>query len=177
LRKLLNDFLIFYNILILDIFISTLNMLFTFNGANFYNLNQRKHLYILIIGLLLYVIEIVTAKNCDPSEIIYEYTPCDQNGERWRIALPKSHLIQCENLPPPKSGVNCSFSCTSGHFLNFETQECQECPQGTYSLGSGQRYEDLKKWPNGFTVENYEDASEHFFQTQSQLTKEECSSA
>lgn len=56
---------------------------------------------------MLYFFERVTAKNCDPSEINYEYTPCDQNGERWRIALPKSHLTQCDNLPLPKSGVNC----------------------------------------------------------------------
>ncbi|KAE9551028.1 hypothetical protein FO519_005762 [Halicephalobus sp. NKZ332] len=120
------------------------------------------------VVLFLTKVTTVLSTNCDPSDFVYQYTQCDDQGQRWRIALPKNHLLQCENVPPPQSGVNCSFSCSAGYFLNLKDQRCEQCPPGTYSLGSGQRFERLSKWPPGFSVENYPDPTEQLFDKGSQ---------
>uniref|UniRef100_A0AC34QV94 MRH domain-containing protein n=1 Tax=Panagrolaimus sp. JU765 TaxID=591449 RepID=A0AC34QV94_9BILA len=105
----------------------------------------------------------IFSRQCDSSEFVYEFTECDDHGERWRIALPKNHDLQCDNVPQPQSGVNCSFSCAAGHYLDLKNQACLKCPSGSYSLGSGQRYERLLKWPPGFSVENYPDPTGQVF--------------
>lgn len=56
-----------------------------------------------------------------------------------------------------------AFSCSAGHYLDFRNQACLKCPPGSYSLGSGQRYERLMKWPPGFSVENYPDPTGQVF--------------
>uniref|UniRef100_A0A914CE22 Tyrosine-protein kinase ephrin type A/B receptor-like domain-containing protein n=1 Tax=Acrobeloides nanus TaxID=290746 RepID=A0A914CE22_9BILA len=110
--------------------------------------------------LLLFILKLpifCIAKHCAPSDFIYEYTKCDQNGERWRIAVPKSHRLQCDNVPAPSVGLNCSFSCNAGQYVDLETQVCRQCPPGTYSLGNGVRYEDFTTLPSVFSIENFED--------------------
>ncbi|KAH7723582.1 Protein Y73F8A.5 [Aphelenchoides avenae] len=105
----------------------------------------------------LFLADISFAKQCGHDEFLYKYTECDHHGERWRIAVPKTHSLQCDNVPPPQPGVNCSFSCSAGRYLDMESQECRVCPAGTYSLGDGVRYEEFTQFPPGFSVENYVD--------------------
>lgn len=71
--------------------------------------------FLLIYGYLYLIILLVcgndlfdlTEKICRPDELRYRYTECDENGQRWRYATPRSHQIKCRNIPPPISGLNC----------------------------------------------------------------------
>uniref|UniRef100_A0A7E4VPQ6 UPF0577 protein n=1 Tax=Panagrellus redivivus TaxID=6233 RepID=A0A7E4VPQ6_PANRE len=45
----------------------------------------------------------------------------------------------------------------------------------SYSLGSGQRFEDFSTWPEGFSVENFQDVSEQFYQLGRESVSEQCS--
>ncbi|KAI6221293.1 UPF0577 protein-like protein [Aphelenchoides fujianensis] len=116
-------------------------------------------------SLLLAVWRRADGKKCGPEDFTYEYTQCDANGERWLVALPRSHQETCDQVPPPRPGVNCSFTCAGGHFLDMKSQECRVCPAGTYSLGDGVRYETFKELPTGFWVENFVDESQQFYST------------
>ena len=48
-------------------------------------------------------------------------------------------------LSPP------AFSCEAGEFLEMSAQECTQCAAGTYSLGSGIRFDDWETIPSGFS--------------------------
>lgn len=43
-----------------------------------------------------------------------------------------------------------AFSCKAGEFLDMETQECQKCAAGTFSLGTGVWFDDWDRLPAGF---------------------------
>lgn len=43
-----------------------------------------------------------------------------------------------------------AFSCSEGEFLNMQTQECQKCAVGTYSLGTGVAFDEWDSLPAGF---------------------------
>uniref|UniRef100_A0A915DA93 Elapor1-like galactose binding domain-containing protein n=1 Tax=Ditylenchus dipsaci TaxID=166011 RepID=A0A915DA93_9BILA len=123
---------------------------------------------LLVLATLVIIISIlpnISAKLCDPTDFFYQYSPCDETGQRWRYAVPKSHKLQCDNVPPPIKGLNCSFSCPPGNFLDMEMQKCKTCPPGRYSLGDGVRYEQLEKMPAGFSVENFPDESDQPIQS------------
>ncbi|GCC19983.1 hypothetical protein chiPu_0018657 [Chiloscyllium punctatum] len=81
----------------------------------------------------------------------YEYTECDNTGSRWRVAIPKSPGT-CTGLPEPIKGRECSFSCGSGEFLELQNQSCSKCAAGSYSLGSGIRFDDWDTMPVGFST-------------------------
>ncbi|KAK0400152.1 hypothetical protein QR680_003378 [Steinernema hermaphroditum] len=101
------------------------------------------------------------ATQCQKSDFVYEYLNCDNEGKRWRVAVPRSHQLKCDNVPPPVVGINCTFACPAGHFLDVESQECRQCQAGTYSLGGGIRYDEFENgFPSGFSVENYNDDTE-----------------
>ncbi|EJW83103.1 hypothetical protein WUBG_05987, partial [Wuchereria bancrofti] len=94
-------------------------------------------------------------RKCIPDDFQYEYTECDNNGERWRVAVPKMNNLECnDEVPLPIRGVNCSFTCGAGMYLDIVTQRCQLCPKGTYSLGDGIRYDVFDEIPPNFEVEN-----------------------
>ncbi|NWH71741.1 K1324 protein, partial [Piaya cayana] len=83
------------------------------------------------------------------SEYHYEYTECDSTGSRWRVAVPHTPGL-CTGLPDPVRGTECSFSCKAGEFLDMKTQACQPCAEGTYSLGTGIRFDEWDEVPHGF---------------------------
>ncbi|NXS53843.1 K1324 protein, partial [Brachypteracias leptosomus] len=83
------------------------------------------------------------------SEYHYEYTACDSSGSRWRVAVPHTPGL-CTGLPDPVRGTECSFSCKAGEFLDMKGQACQPCAEGTYSLGTGVRFDEWDEVPHGF---------------------------
>ncbi|XP_068125543.1 endosome/lysosome-associated apoptosis and autophagy regulator 1 [Hyperolius riggenbachi] len=87
---------------------------------------------------------------CKESEYHYEYTECDSKGTRWRVAVPHTPGL-CTGLPDPVKGTDCSFSCTSGQYLDMAIQQCTPCAEGTYSLGTGVRFDEWSELPHGFT--------------------------
>ncbi|XP_038018636.1 endosome/lysosome-associated apoptosis and autophagy regulator 1 isoform X3 [Motacilla alba alba] len=86
---------------------------------------------------------------CKESEYHYEYTACDSSGSRWRVAVPHTPGL-CTGLPDPVRGTECSFSCKAGEFLEMQTQTCRPCAAGTYSLGTGVRFDEWDEVPHGF---------------------------
>lgn len=44
-----------------------------------------------------------------------------------------------------------AFSCNAGEFLEMSSQQCTQCAAGTYSLGSGVRFDEWDDIPAGFT--------------------------
>uniref|UniRef100_A0A667ZY42 Endosome-lysosome associated apoptosis and autophagy regulator family member 2b n=1 Tax=Myripristis murdjan TaxID=586833 RepID=A0A667ZY42_9TELE len=84
------------------------------------------------------------------TDYYYKYTECDSTGSRWRVAIPQSQG-SCSDLPPPTRGTDCSFSCAAGEFLEMSTQQCTPCAAGSYSLGSGVRFDQWDAIPAGFT--------------------------
>ncbi|CAM9832743.1 unnamed protein product [Bubo scandiacus] len=86
---------------------------------------------------------------CKESEYHYEYTACDSTGSRWRVAVPHTPGL-CTGLPDPVKGTECSFSCKAGEFLDMKAQACKPCAEGTYSLGTGVRFDEWDEVPHGF---------------------------
>ncbi|NXF42080.1 K1324 protein, partial [Nyctibius bracteatus] len=43
-----------------------------------------------------------------------------------------------------------AFSCRAGEFLDMRTQACRPCAHGTYSLGTGVRFDEWDEVPRGF---------------------------
>lgn len=107
----------------------------------------------------------------------YQYTECDGTGSRWRVAIPFSPG-SCSDLPAPTRGTDCcessqsvliftlpcvysqkhsficfisAFSCPAGMFLEMSTQLCTPCAAGSYSLGSGLRFDQWDAIPAGFS--------------------------
>uniref|UniRef100_A0A8D3CX34 Endosome-lysosome associated apoptosis and autophagy regulator family member 2a n=1 Tax=Scophthalmus maximus TaxID=52904 RepID=A0A8D3CX34_SCOMX len=80
----------------------------------------------------------------------YEYTECDSTGSRWRVAIPH-RTGACTGLPEPVRGTECTFSCEAGEFLEMSAQECTKCAAGSYSLGSGIRFDQWDSMPTGFS--------------------------
>uniref|UniRef100_A0A3P9KG89 MRH domain-containing protein n=1 Tax=Oryzias latipes TaxID=8090 RepID=A0A3P9KG89_ORYLA len=83
-------------------------------------------------------------------DFYFQYTECDSTGSRWRVAIPLDPG-SCSDLPPPTRGTDCSFSCQAGMFLEMSTQQCTPCAAGSYSLGSGLRFDQWDAIPVGFT--------------------------
>ncbi|XP_078500344.1 endosome/lysosome-associated apoptosis and autophagy regulator 1 isoform X2 [Lissotriton helveticus] len=86
---------------------------------------------------------------CKESEYHFEYTECDSMDSRWRVAVPHSPGL-CTGLPDPVKGTECTFSCKSGEFLDMKNQSCTPCTEGTYSLGTGVRFDEWSELPHGF---------------------------
>uniref|UniRef100_A0A4W4F9Q9 MRH domain-containing protein n=1 Tax=Electrophorus electricus TaxID=8005 RepID=A0A4W4F9Q9_ELEEL len=91
----------------------------------------------------------------------FEYTECDSTGSRWRVAIPQ-RPGECTGLPDPVQGTECTFSCAAGQFLEMTAQECRPCAAGSYSLGSGIRFDEWDDIPPGFSsLATYLDNSPH----------------
>uniref|UniRef100_A0A8B9P7E7 KIAA1324 like n=1 Tax=Apteryx owenii TaxID=8824 RepID=A0A8B9P7E7_APTOW len=80
----------------------------------------------------------------------FEYTECDSSGSRWRVAVPNPS-VECSGLPDPVKGKECTFSCASGEYLEMKNQVCSKCAEGTYSLGSGIKFDEWDELPAGFS--------------------------
>ncbi|XP_024136830.1 endosome/lysosome-associated apoptosis and autophagy regulator family member 2 [Oryzias melastigma] len=89
-------------------------------------------------------------RQCSEADYYFEYTECDSTGSRWRVAIPRTPGA-CTGLPEPVRGTACTFSCRAGEFLEMTSQECTQCPAGTYSLGSGIRFDQWDSLPPGFS--------------------------
>ncbi|XP_040009905.1 endosome/lysosome-associated apoptosis and autophagy regulator 1 [Xiphias gladius] len=88
---------------------------------------------------------------CKESDYHFEYTECDVLGSRWRVAVPNK-ADTCTGLPDPVKGTQCSFSCSEGEFLDMQSQTCQKCAAGTYSLGTGVAFDEWDSLPTGFVT-------------------------
>ncbi|CAP32475.1 Protein CBG13728 [Caenorhabditis briggsae] len=102
---------------------------------------------------------------CTDQDYEFTYTNCDEHGERWRVAVPRDG-VQCANLPTPKRGLNCSFSCEPGHYLDLDSQHCRPCNPGYFSLGGGIRYEEFVTLPSGFSVDNMDSTQDTQYSSQ-----------
>ncbi|KAM8755667.1 endosome/lysosome-associated apoptosis and autophagy regulator 1 [Acanthopagrus schlegelii] len=89
---------------------------------------------------------------CKESDYHFEYTECDALGSRWRVAVPNKADI-CTGLPDPVKGTQCTFSCSEGEYLNMQSQQCQKCAAGTYSLGTGVAFDEWDSLPSGFVTQ------------------------
>ncbi|ROI15319.1 UPF0577 protein KIAA1324-like [Anabarilius grahami] len=87
---------------------------------------------------------------CKETEYYFEYTECDSTGSRWRVAIPHRQG-SCTGLPEPVRGTDCTFSCEAGEFLEMSSQQCTLCAAGSYSLGSGVRFDQWDSIPAGFS--------------------------
>ncbi|XP_068185966.1 endosome/lysosome-associated apoptosis and autophagy regulator 1 [Antennarius striatus] len=89
---------------------------------------------------------------CKESDYHFEYTECDVLQSRWRVAVPNK-ADTCTGLPDPVQGTHCAFSCNEGEFLNMQSQQCQKCAAGTYSLGTGVAFDEWDSLPTGFITQ------------------------
>ncbi|XP_016319510.1 UPF0577 protein KIAA1324-like isoform X1 [Sinocyclocheilus anshuiensis] len=89
-------------------------------------------------------------RQCKEADYYFQYTECDSTGSRWRVAIPLNPG-ECTGLPEPVQGTDCTFSCKAGEFLEMSAQECTLCAAGTYSLGSGLRFDEWDDIPPGFS--------------------------
>ncbi|KAM9752012.1 endosome/lysosome-associated apoptosis and autophagy regulator 1 isoform 1-T1 [Menidia menidia] len=90
---------------------------------------------------------------CKESDYHFEYTECDVLRSRWRVAVPNK-ADTCTGLPDPVKGTDCTFTCNEGEFLDMQSQQCQKCAAGTYSLGTGVSFEEWDSLPVGFVTNN-----------------------
>lgn len=63
----------------------------------------------------------------------------------------RKRLIQYSPLFSPHPSVPPAFSCDAGEFLEMSAQECTQCAAGSYSLGSGVRFDQWDSMPAGFS--------------------------
>ncbi|XP_062398096.1 endosome/lysosome-associated apoptosis and autophagy regulator 1 isoform X2 [Sardina pilchardus] len=113
--------------------------------------HTRCVVYPLLAMLLAFQIESKDLPICKESDYHYEYTECDVLGSRWRVGVPNKPNT-CTGLPEPVKGTECTFSCSTGEFLDMKTQECQKCAAGTYSLGTGVAFDEWDSMPSGFVT-------------------------
>uniref|UniRef100_A0A1A7XH72 KIAA1324-like n=1 Tax=Iconisemion striatum TaxID=60296 RepID=A0A1A7XH72_9TELE len=105
--------------------------------------------------IILYTLQMIDRvkgqqQQCSETDYYYEYTECDSTGSRWRVAIPQRPGT-CSGLPEPVHGTECTFSCQAGEFLEMSAQQCTQCAAGSYSLGSGIRFDQWDSMPIGFS--------------------------
>ncbi|XP_042191241.1 UPF0577 protein KIAA1324-like homolog [Callorhinchus milii] len=106
---------------------------------------------LICVSLQSLVLALAEHPPCNESQYHFEYTECDRSGSRWRVAVPNSPG-QCTGLPDPIRGKECSFSCGAGEYLEIASQSCAKCSSGSYSLGSGIRFDEWDQLPPGFST-------------------------
>ncbi|XP_071816008.1 endosome/lysosome-associated apoptosis and autophagy regulator 1-like isoform X2 [Apostichopus japonicus] len=90
---------------------------------------------------------------CTPGDFHYVYSECDENQDRWRVAVPSTDC-QGGTVPVPSKAPKCGKTCEPGEYLDIqETQDCLPCEEGTYSLGGGERFDTWDTLPVGFDVD------------------------
>ncbi|GMS97480.1 hypothetical protein PENTCL1PPCAC_19655, partial [Pristionchus entomophagus] len=134
---------------------------------------RSKIIMLLSLILLSSLFSSVSGRECDVNDFVYEYTSCGDHGERWRVAVPKAASLDCTGgVPAPQKGLNCTFSCGPGNYLDIATQSCRECSAGSYSLGGGIRFDEFTRLPAGFSVENIDSSQDTILDTASAATPE-----
>ncbi|CAJ0931488.1 unnamed protein product, partial [Mesorhabditis belari] len=128
----------------------------------------------IILATFLFLKATKAYRECDQSDFRYEYTQCSETGERWRVGIPREKSDCRGGVPQPEKGLNCSFSCRPGSYLDLETQKCRPCNAGSYSLGGGARFEEFTHFPAGFSVENIDSMADLVMQTSTQTTTIQC---
>ncbi|XP_047426861.1 endosome/lysosome-associated apoptosis and autophagy regulator 1 [Mugil cephalus] len=103
------------------------------------------------LPFLLFALTSAELPMCKESDYHFEYTECDILGSRWRVAVPNK-ADTCTGLPDPVKGTQCTFSCSEGEFLDMQSQQCQKCAVGTYSLGTGVAFDEWDTLPSGFVT-------------------------
>lgn len=58
-------------------------------------------------------------------------------------------VVLCVCVSP--SACAPAFSCKAGEFLEMSAQQCTQCAAGSYSLGSGVRFDQWDSMPAGFS--------------------------
>ncbi|TRY55989.1 hypothetical protein DNTS_026855 [Danionella cerebrum] len=106
--------------------------------------------FLRFVTLFLYARASGNLPQCKETDYYFEYTECDSTGSRWRVAIPHRQE-SCTGLPEPVRGTDCTFSCEAGEFLEMSSQECTSCAAGSYSLGSGVRFDQWDSIPAGFS--------------------------
>ncbi|XP_050739422.1 endosome/lysosome-associated apoptosis and autophagy regulator family member 2-like isoform X2 [Eriocheir sinensis] len=91
-------------------------------------------------------------RTCQPEDFQYEFTECDTDGGRWRVSVPKVETCEGGDPLPPRRTDGCSVSCEPGWYFNVGELECRRCPNGTYSLGGGVKYDSWQTLPAGFNA-------------------------
>ncbi|XP_028306962.1 UPF0577 protein KIAA1324-like [Gouania willdenowi] len=115
-----------------------------------YNPHFFPRFAVIILGSLCWTYAAKAPRQCSEADYYFEYTECDRTGSRWRVAIPHSPGA-CTGLPGPVRGTVCTFSCGAGEFLEMSAQECTQCAAGSYSLGSGIRFDQWDAMPPGFS--------------------------
>lgn len=74
----------------------------------------------------------------------------------------KSYFVNNTSLPYLIASVSCrdahlsfphaAFSCSEGEFLDMQSQQCQKCAAGTYSLGTSIAFDEWDRLPFGFVT-------------------------
>ncbi|XP_026865487.2 endosome/lysosome-associated apoptosis and autophagy regulator family member 2 [Electrophorus electricus] len=119
------------------------------------------HSSLILLGALAPMTMANNLPQCQEGDYYFEYTECDSTGSRWRVAIPQ-RPGECTGLPDPVQGTECTFSCAAGQFLEMTAQECRPCAAGSYSLGSGIRFDEWDDIPPGFSsLATYLDNSPH----------------
>ncbi|KAG5451903.1 upf0577 protein KIAA1324-like [Clonorchis sinensis] len=86
----------------------------------------------------------VKGESCASSSLHYEASDCNARGDRWVFKVPEDDdncLLTSESIP--RRQHNCDKTCSAGHYLDMDSQECKLCPVGTYSRGN---VLELSKW-------------------------------
>ena len=87
-------------------------------------------------------------RHCTSSELLFQYTSCDQNSwlmqykrhfhiladNRWLFAVPRSHNFLCtpESMPAPQHGLNCSLALFFKKGILIFLSLGMSCPAGHF---------------------------------------------
>lgn len=90
---------------------------------------------------------------CTETDFQFVYTECDDEQNRWRVAVPNKDC-QGGNVPAPIRAPKCGKTCDPGQYLDIDgSQECLPCKKGEFSLGGGELFDTWKELPPGFVVD------------------------
>ncbi|KAG0717321.1 UPF0577 protein KIAA1324-like [Chionoecetes opilio] len=106
---------------------------------------------LLVCLISVWVSLIYALRTCQPEDYHFEFTECDATGGRWRVSVPASDTCEGGKPRAPRRTQGCSVSCEPGWYFSVGELECASCPNGTYSLGGGVRYDSWQTLPSGFT--------------------------
>ena len=88
-------------------------------------------------------------RQCTADDITGHYTECDENGVRQYFYTHKDG-VDCSGgykTPAPVTNLPCRQVCSPGSYLPAASTQCTLCPDGTFSLGGGEVFDQWKEWP------------------------------